>query len=279
MVHVDFNPENLDDSDSYKDGSGREWQTKEWWAQWKSDAEEAKRAAIKDAISGHEHNFRARVWGNLKHFLLEKVFHGKCAYCESYIQGTYPGDAEHYRPKGKVTTKVGELQSIIESGGIPHPGYYWLAYHWKNLLPACMECNGINGKMNQFPVKNKHAWSHEDGEDPDILDRIESPLLLHPYRDNPDQHIKFGNLGLVTAVDNDEIGSVSIAVYNLSRESLSIERHRAQLTAWNSFMISVGDNTPTKKALEKSAAPHLPHSAARLDYIRLRINEIASELP
>ena len=33
---------------------------------------------------------------------LEKLFHGKCAYCESFYAGLQPVDVEHYRPKGEV---------------------------------------------------------------------------------------------------------------------------------------------------------------------------------
>ena len=52
---------------------------------------------------------------------LEKIFHGKCAYCESAFSSTQPVDVEHYRPKGPVEGVVG------------HPGYWWLAADWENL--------------------------------------------------------------------------------------------------------------------------------------------------
>ena len=54
---------------------------------------------------------------------------GKCAYCESFYAGTQPVDVEHYRPKGKVDGMAG------------HPGYWWLAGRWENLLPSCIDCN------------------------------------------------------------------------------------------------------------------------------------------
>jgi uncharacterized protein (TIGR02646 family) len=53
---------------------------------------------------------------------------GKCAYCESKIFGDGSREVEHYRPKGGID-------------GIVHPGYWWLAHDWENLLPTCPACN------------------------------------------------------------------------------------------------------------------------------------------
>ena len=70
-----------------------------------------------------------------------------------------------------------------------HPGYYWLAYDWRNLLPSCIVCNEpkiINGKKvgkhNRFPVVGAHALCAEDTPN-------EQPLLLHPGVDNPADHL------------------------------------------------------------------------------------------
>jgi hypothetical protein len=55
------------------------------------------------------------------------LFHNKCAYCEKYIEkGMF--EVEHYRPKSAAL-------------GDPHPGYWWLASRWENLLPTCPGCN------------------------------------------------------------------------------------------------------------------------------------------
>ena len=53
---------------------------------------------------------------------LEKLFHNKCAYCESHGLAGFPWDVEHYRPKGRVAEDT------------THPGYYWLAYTWTNCI-------------------------------------------------------------------------------------------------------------------------------------------------
>ena len=60
---------------------------------------------------------------------LEDLFHGKCAYCESFYAAQAPVDIEHYRPKGAVEDDP------------DHPGYWWLAMAWENLLPSCIDCN------------------------------------------------------------------------------------------------------------------------------------------
>lgn len=135
---------------------------------------------------------------------LEKLFHGKCAYCEGFYAGLHPVDVEHYRPKGEVD-------------GVPgHPGYWWLAMEWSNLLPSCIDCNRrrnqktpdpgedrlvalrgsgdfdhsrsiLTGKQSAFPLLegSVHAARPED----DI--EAERRLLLDPTRDDPDQHLVF----------------------------------------------------------------------------------------
>lgn len=54
---------------------------------------------------------------------------GKCAYCESKIYAVGANEVEHYRPKGPPDNVPG------------HPGYWWLAHDWFNLLPTCRDCN------------------------------------------------------------------------------------------------------------------------------------------
>ncbi|MGY2235236.1 endonuclease [Pseudomonas gingeri] len=133
---------------------------------------------------------------------LDELFHGKCAYCESYFASTAPVDVEHYRPKGAVSEESG------------HPGYWWLAMDWDNLLPSCIDCNRkrkqvtpklsaklqtlldhrqgfseasvvLTGKKDSFPILGQRAMA----EGADLV--AEYPLLLDPCRDNPDEHLRF----------------------------------------------------------------------------------------
>lgn len=117
-------------------------------------------------------------------------FHGKCAYCECYLKDYQRGDMEHFRPKKGVTDEEDNPISRINGDGEEetHPGYYWLAYDWTNLLPACQICNqaskyGENkiGKHNRFPVVGEHAFDSESVAD-------ESPLLINPLFEDPAEH-------------------------------------------------------------------------------------------
>ena len=119
---------------------------------------------------------------------LEKIYHGKCAYCE---QPTYTY-IEHYRPKNRV----------IKSPN--HGGYFWLCYEWSNLLPTCHECNKIGGgKADQFPILNEAQratftncfpdnqldFTKLLANQPPLID--EAPYLLHPEIDDPREYLSF----------------------------------------------------------------------------------------
>lgn len=124
---------------------------------------------------------------------LEELFHGKCAYCESVYASQAPVDVEHYRPKGRV------------EGEADHPGYWWLAAEWTNLLPSCIDCNRrrkqavpvvssglaalqqamMTGKQDAFPIAGTRAGHEAD----DTL--AERAVLLDPTRDDPEEHLDF----------------------------------------------------------------------------------------
>ena len=168
---------------------------------------------------------------------LTKVFHGKCAYCETYYAAAQPADIEHFRPKGGVT--------IVGSKPEP-PGYWWLASNWLNLLPSCIDCNrprkqdfpaGIPataGKANRFPLGSERTRAVAEGDE--VKERR---LLLHPYLDQPEEFLRFVTDtssirdGEVEAVKSpagrpNKRGQTSIEVYALQRLGL-IEKRRAVL--------------------------------------------------
>src|SRR5215213_1418661 len=135
MNRVKFNPATLEGED------------KIFWEDWIDRADKARKKAIKDYDEGKRPvPFNGDIWSKLKGFLLQKVFKGKCAYCDSQITVTSFGDAEHFRPKGRVTIKKNGKEEIVMVNGEPHPGYYWLAYDWRNLFPACQRCNSNRGR-------------------------------------------------------------------------------------------------------------------------------------
>ncbi|WP_122588881.1 AAA family ATPase [Pseudomonas viridiflava] len=150
---------------------------------------------------------------------LSELFFNKCAYCESFLQ-VVAGDVDMYRPKGAVS------ESAL------HPGYWWLAAEWTNLLIACPDCNrqrshghadahkGISGKGNRFPLLDESARCF--GPHDDIS--LEQPLLLNPCADDPDEHLVFDWNGLVTS---DTLrGQTTITVLGLNRPALVEARAR-----------------------------------------------------
>lgn len=83
---------------------------------------------------------------------LEKMFNGKCAYCESDIGAVSAAHIEHFRPKQR---------------------YLKLTYHWPNLLLSCPRCNDGAHKGTKFPKA------------------AEGGPLIDPCVDDPSQHFDF----------------------------------------------------------------------------------------
>lgn len=155
-------------------------------------------------------------------------FHGKCAYCESFIGADQPGDLDHFRPRGRVTDADGHEVRIRNRDGqqVPHPGYYWLAYDWENLLPACADCNRTSGqkanrqigKWDKFPVRGLHAVN--PGEETN-----EQPLLLNPVFQDPSQHLEIKDIGVF--LSRTEEGGTCIDIFGLNdRVDLVASRKR-----------------------------------------------------
>ncbi len=102
--------------------------------------------------------------------------HSKCAYCECRLNGDF-GHIEHFRPKAGY--------SVPPDKTLFTPGYYWLAYNWANLLLSCSKCN-TSYKANHFALEDE---SKRDIARRDISH--ETPLLINPALQNPQQHIEF----------------------------------------------------------------------------------------
>lgn len=216
------------------------------WEAWKAERDEWKKKD--EASRGPAPEFKAKlnddIWRGFRDWLLVNVFRNKCAYCETEVVGN-PGDAEHFRPKGRVRVVSEDddestiIKVVDESGEeMEHPGYFWLAYHWQNLLPSCEFCNRFGGKQDLFPVKNLHVavkrLTVEEVDEllekilqstndtgvyylqPRDLDKLEGRLLLHPYYDNPEDHLRFDTDGRAAEWMGSEQGRVSKTVYNLN---------------------------------------------------------------
>jgi hypothetical protein len=156
---------------------------------------------------------------------LERLFYGKCAYCESFYAATQPMDVEHWRPKADVDLEEWESDQQFK-------GYYWLAADWLNLLPSCIDCNrrrkqkmlpdgstASSGKGNQFPVKSGTLRISRGA------DRAsEEPLLLNPTEDDPQLHLSCAPEDPSILQHRSDRGKVSIDVYGLNRASIVVAR-------------------------------------------------------
>lgn len=183
---------------------------------------------------------------------LDRLYHEKCAYCESVYRAVDASDVEHFRPKGAVS----------DDG--QHPGYWWLAATWSNLLPSCPACNqrrrqllyqpGMtleeferlrqqlpdtsSGKGNAFPLSEPQRRARRERQ---RLSR-EDPLLINPSQRDPAAHLQWvfewdraRPLWLAAqvlpvllprslAAGPDPYGKATVAIFGLNRAGLLRER-------------------------------------------------------
>jgi hypothetical protein len=245
------------------------------------------KAAEKAITQGKSPKFTAYTHEEVK-LALEQLFHGKCAYCESFYAGQAPVDVEHYRPKGRIL------------GEDDHPGYWWLAMAWANLLPSCIDCNrrrwqklpkspsrmlelflapeiegGLAklGKQDLFPISGSRAGSKDADLD------LEQALLLNPTLDDAEAHLKyyFGETEPLSLIVPRTIrgkpsprGLMSIHVYGLNR--LGLVQERTRLVKRLEFMCTlVEELEDVKRRLEKS------HQQRMVSRMQLLIDLIIEE--
>lgn len=168
------------------------------WKTWREDCKAATEKICRQADAGKEIKVSAIYKRDSirkdVYFAKTGPFRGKCAYCESYITDFQSPDIEHFRPKGAIKDKDGNL--------VDHPGYYWLAYDDTNLLPSCEFCNQPKtlesgkkaGKHYHFPIKGEYVTRKPRtpyDQPPDLSQ--EQPLLLNPIdwdpERNPEKHL------------------------------------------------------------------------------------------
>jgi uncharacterized protein (TIGR02646 family) len=186
---------------------------------WFNDAAVKTTQAIAD---GANHQPDGAVYGHddLRRALL-KLFHDKCAYCETKISGIFDWEVEHFRPK----------KSVAESPN--HPGYYWLTYEWENLYTGCTHCNQRRrdrgtwgnpqgtapaGKMDQFPLRdeNLRAMNHNEN----IMAEEPVRLVIDPCKDDPELELTFDKNGEILAINQGDRATRTIDVLHLDRSDL-----------------------------------------------------------
>ncbi len=216
------------------------------WMRWTSDCEKASKTLVEAVQNGQKPSFNENLYKrksikNDLFFSKESPFYGKCAYCETNIVDFQRGDIEHFRPKAAVANEIDEPVFLQDHQGKPsqdkngqpisHPGYYWLAYDWQNLLPSCTVCNQATtvgdkkiGKHNRFPVIGKHAQA------PNEVD-AERALLINPAspqdNDDPSKHLAI-DIATGLMIPLSERGRMCIEIFGLNlRDQLVEERKRA----------------------------------------------------
>ena len=141
---------------------------------------------------------------------LYALFHGKCAYCEGRLSAAW--DVDHFRPAKAV------------QGLSTHSGYWWLAYKWSNLYPACVACNqfrvdpdnpelGAQGKKDKFPLLDEttRVYLHTQNV------ANEARALLDPCLDDPQEYLVMTRDGKVLARGNSPMGQATIDELGLWR--------------------------------------------------------------
>jgi len=180
-----------------------------------------------------DHLFDGRIYNNAAKQELRKLYHEKCAYCET-VMSDDTFTVEHYRPKKGSYS------------------YYWLGYEWSNLLPVCDKCN--NAKGDRFPVRVPSRVMPNSGkksrvktprllpngdldidamkaDHPYLLD--EKPYLLHPEIDEPKEFLYVDYKGeLASQIEKEaneyyyERAVQTIRLTNLNRDVLVLNRRK-----------------------------------------------------
>ncbi len=256
------------------------------WRRWRKDCKAEADVVAEAVVRGEKPSFKQRLYRRKSvkeewFFSGGAPFHGKCAYCETNLTAYQRGDVEHFRPKGAVADEDDhpvvlrdeDGKIVRDENGQPksHPGYYWLAYDWRNLLPACTLCNQSStvddrkiGKHDRFPVTGQHAWTPEEL-------KTESPLLIHPGsgdpRDDPRSHLSIDTeTGLIQG--ETDRGRMCIEIFGLNlREPLVLDRRRSArevLVLFSEFLHRRESRDEIVKELASIQAGERPFTLAQM---------------
>lgn len=208
--------------------------------------------------------FIDRIYGSTEvREVLARLQHNKCCYCERETSG----QIDHFRPKRSVRQSKGSNRV--------HPGYYWLAYRWDNLLLACEDCN--LKKSDCFPLEDpghraRNHLDHLDGE---------APLLLNPYEvADPGEHLTFDGSACRPRTAR---GRETVTLLELNRPVLQDERQRVLNTLEILSDVARHPDSPVtlrrkaREVMDSSARPDAPYSAMVRGYLMLSTQESKTE--
>lgn len=224
------------------------------WKDWCTEASAERMAMVTGFVPGTKPTIKGNLYKAQKAALLE-IFNEKCAFCETPIPPGMHGDVEHFRPKGGVTEEDGSKAMYVDEKGVEreHPGYYWLAYDWRNLLPSCQLCNqpsvGGGGKRNFFPLQTP-----TDGSKPLRACRPddevkEKPLFIHPWFEDPAEHFSFDETGIIIPLT--PRGKKCVERLLLNRDALMTARQQAYKDARDKFNAYMGKSRLDEMSLRE----------------------------
>lgn len=179
--------------------------------------------------------FNREIDKELKKYLHE-AFHGKCGYCETKIEYPDLGTVDRYRPNNGVRDQNEYYEDL----------YWWLAFEWDNLVYSCKECNQFKG--NYFPIKGRRALNEND-------DHVsEHRMLLHPYLDEPENHLRYeyNEHGRIDALT--EEGNQTIELLRLNRTDLIEGRQRARKVLLDEIEALINGSQVENEALKRRLA-------------------------
>jgi uncharacterized protein (TIGR02646 family) len=168
-------------------------------------------------------NARAAVWRAASD-ALKAASHGKCWYCEAREMRS-DMVVDHFRPKNAIS----ERRS--------HPGYYWLAFEWRNFRLSCTFCNSrrvdpsgrtSGGKHHHFPVFEPPPHASTPAESIET----ERPELLDPVNDDDPKLLTFHPNGYPREAVQDRVAFEhrrarrSVQLYHLDHQPLVRARKR-----------------------------------------------------
>lgn len=132
---------------------------------------------------------------------------GKCVFCERK-EGQIETAIETFRPLRDTGDEIGDSDQ---------DHYAWLAYEFENLVQVCIECS--SRKRTAFPVTGQRAAYLTPMSE---IERNERPLIVSPYRGNPERHFRFFADGRCEGVTNQ--GRITTSLLDLNNERLLNER-------------------------------------------------------
>lgn len=193
----------------------------------------------------NSHKVKSSIYRDTTLNELIALYDDKCAICERKRGDEL--EVDHYRPKKKRENKTAKKYN--------HPGYYWLAYEWSNLIPLCSKCN--SKKSNKFPLLNfdesnraveaydTNGNLRQELYDPKWLFRKEKPLLINPeIFDKPQVHVKY--LPDATIQGRTEEGKETIKTLKLNRKSLRRDRKEVLIRYIDGIKSAISDFSKNK---------------------------------